>query len=107
MTMETKETDLIVIDGFIIHILSINKETYKLFGSETEEITFHIDMRILYLESITYNDTTMMEQMLEALERFAFLIHAKGIYCDTSIPLCTIVYLDSHGILDRDYTVKE
>ena len=64
-------------------------------------------MGILYLESITYNDTMMMEQMLEALERFAFLIHAKCICCDTTIPLCTIAYIDSHGILDRDYTVKE
>ena len=106
-SMNTTIPDLMIVNDCTIIIPNSNAEEYRLLGTDAGEITFRIFDRVLIINSILYTEISILDQMLEALSHFAFLTHAKGICCDTAILLCTIAYLDSHGILDRDYTVKE
>ena len=104
--METTDL-LIIIYGCTILITNYKKESYKLLGFNKGEILFHIESGVLLLDSVSYSKKTDLDQMLEALSRFSALAHVNGILCDATIPLPVIAYLDSNGILDRDYTINE
>lgn len=98
------QNDVLILNGCCVRITDIRiQNVFTIRHTPGNCIQLSISRHVINIDDVKYTDVRTLANLLEATSRFAHLISADAITCNTEIPLSTLALIDFSGVIDTDY----
>ena len=98
------QNDVLILNGCCVRITDIRiQNVFTIRHTPGNYIQLSVSGHTVSIDDVKYADAKTLTNLLEAFSRFAYLISADAITCNTEIPLSTLALIDFSGVIDTDY----